>query len=29
MGRLMSFVERAWRRLIEMASRVQRDPSGI
>jgi hypothetical protein len=29
MGRLMSFVERAWRRLIEMASRVQRDTSGI
>lgn len=27
--RLMSFVERAWRRLIEMAGRVQRDPSGI
>jgi hypothetical protein len=27
--RLMSFVERAWRRLIEMAGRVQRDTSGI
>lgn len=26
--RLMSFVERAWRRLIEMAGRVERNPSG-
>jgi hypothetical protein len=30
MDRVMSFVERAWRRLIEMAGRVQRDsPGGI
>jgi hypothetical protein len=28
MDRMMSFVERAWRRLIEMAARVQRDVSG-
>jgi len=28
MDRLMSFVERAWRRLIEMANRVQKDVSG-
>ncbi|WP_319798532.1 hypothetical protein [Nitrobacter sp.] len=28
MDRVMSFVERAWRRLIEMAARVQRDQSG-
>jgi hypothetical protein len=28
MDRVMSFVERAWRRLIEMAGRVQRDTSG-
>ena len=28
MDRVMSFVERAWRRLIEMAGRVQRDVSG-
>lgn len=28
MDRVMSFVERAWRRLIEMAARVQRDVSG-
>lgn len=28
MDRVMSFVERAWRRLIEMADRVQRDVSG-
>jgi hypothetical protein len=28
MDRVMSFVERAWRRLIEMAGRVQRDISG-
>jgi hypothetical protein len=28
MDRVMSFVERAWRRLIEMAGRVQRDRSG-
>jgi hypothetical protein len=25
MDRMMSFVERAWRRLIEMANRLQRD----
>jgi hypothetical protein len=29
LDRLMSFVERAWRRLIEMVGRVQRDTSGI
>jgi hypothetical protein len=28
MDRVMSFVERAWRRLIEMANRVQRDVTG-
>ncbi|MEO6947974.1 MAG: hypothetical protein ABI150_15785 [Nitrobacter sp.] len=28
MDRVMSFVERVWRRLIEMAGRVQRDVSG-
>ena len=28
MDRVMSFVERAWRRLIEMANRVQRDING-
>jgi hypothetical protein len=28
MDRVMSFLERAWRRLIDMASRVQRDASG-
>ena len=28
MDRLMSFVERAWRRLVEMANRVQKDVSG-
>lgn len=28
MDRMMSFVERAWRKLIEMAGRVQRDTSG-
>ncbi|MCA1452945.1 hypothetical protein I6F35_06880 [Bradyrhizobium sp. BRP22] len=28
MDRVMSFLERAWRRLIEMANRVQRDMSG-
>jgi hypothetical protein len=28
MDRMMSFVERAWRRLIDMAARVQRDVSG-
>lgn len=28
MDRMMSFVERAWRRLIEMANRVQRDSNG-
>jgi len=28
MDRMMSFLERAWRRLIEMANRVQRDASG-
>lgn len=28
MDRMMSFVERAWRRLIEMANRVQRDTNG-
>ncbi|MBS0532208.1 MAG: hypothetical protein JSS22_22840 [Proteobacteria bacterium] len=28
MDRVMSFVERAWRRLIEMAGRVQRDVTG-
>jgi hypothetical protein len=28
MDRVMSFVERAWRRLVEMAARVQREQSG-
>jgi hypothetical protein len=28
MDRLMTFVERAWRRLVEMANRVQKDMSG-
>ncbi|MGY3602817.1 MULTISPECIES: hypothetical protein [unclassified Bradyrhizobium] len=28
MDRVMSFLERAWRRLVEMANRVQRDTSG-
>jgi hypothetical protein len=28
MDRMISFVERAWRRLIDMANRVQRDVSG-
>ncbi len=28
MDRVMSFLERAWRRLIEMANRVQRDANG-
>jgi hypothetical protein len=28
MDRLMSFVERAWRRLVDMANRVQKDVSG-
>ena len=28
MDRVMSFLERAWRRLIEMASRVQKDAAG-
>jgi hypothetical protein len=28
MDRLMSFVERAWRRLVEMANRMQKDVSG-
>ena len=28
MDRMLSFVERAWRRLIEMANRVQRDVNG-
>jgi hypothetical protein len=28
MDRMMSFLERAWRRLIEMANRVQRDVTG-
>ena len=27
MDRVMSFLERAWRRLIEMANRVQKDVS--
>jgi hypothetical protein len=26
--RLMSFVERAWRRLVEMANRMQKDVAG-
>ena len=28
MDRMMSFLERAWRRLIEMANRIQKDASG-
>jgi hypothetical protein len=28
MDRLMSFVERAWRRLVDMANRLQKDVSG-
>ena len=28
MDRMMSFLERAWKRLIEMANRVQKDISG-
>ena len=28
MDRMMSFLERAWRRLIEMAGRIQKDVSG-
>jgi hypothetical protein len=28
MDRIMSFVERAWRRLVEMANRMQKDVSG-
>ncbi|MCP4619782.1 MAG: hypothetical protein GY844_25490 [Bradyrhizobium sp.] len=28
MDRMMSFLERAWRRLIEMANRIQKDVSG-
>ena len=28
MDRMMSFLEKAWRRLIEMANRVQKDISG-
>ncbi|WP_454633076.1 hypothetical protein [Bradyrhizobium cenepequi] len=28
MDRMMSFLEKAWRRLVEMANRVQRDVSG-
>ena len=28
MDRMMSFLEQAWRRLIEMANRVQRDVNG-
>ena len=28
MDRVMSFVERAWRRLVDMANRIQRDVSG-
>ena len=28
MDRVMSFIERAWRRLIEMANRLQKDASG-
>jgi hypothetical protein len=29
MDRMMSFLEKAWRRLIEMANRVQRDSGKI
>jgi hypothetical protein len=28
MDRVMSFLERAWRRLVEMAYRMQKDVSG-
>jgi len=28
MDRMMSFLERAWRRLIDMANRVQKDVNG-
>ena len=28
MDRVMSFLERAWRRLIEMANRIQKDAAG-
>ena len=28
MDRVMSFLERAWRRLVEMANRMQKDVSG-
>ncbi len=28
MDRVMSFLEQAWRRLVEMANRVQKDVSG-
>jgi hypothetical protein len=28
MNRMMSFLEQAWRRLVDMANRMQRDPSG-
>jgi hypothetical protein len=28
MDRVMSFLERAWRRLMEMANRMQKDVSG-
>jgi hypothetical protein len=28
MDRIMSFVERAWRRLVEIANRMQKDVSG-
>jgi hypothetical protein len=28
MDRMMSFLEQAWRRLVEMANRVQKDVSG-
>jgi hypothetical protein len=28
MDRVMSFLERAWRRLIEMANRIQKDVAG-
>jgi hypothetical protein len=28
MDRMMSFLERAWRRLVEIANRMQKDVSG-
>ena len=28
MDRMMSFLEQAWRRLVDMANRVQKDVSG-